>query len=373
MTFRELFEKYRAGEATVEERRLVEEELEKAALINEHLFGSWEELPAEPPAGELKTVKRSLRKRSLTLVLTSVAVVIALLLSVPVAEQYLFFDPMQTTTGDTWGSDLDIALWCYYDLFAPLQDYSRISSYTDTGFGAWNLELQYYDGESPSWFTYLTATVDKNELRFPQNTLFYASGEVFEMGPLQIGIDSSGYDSLYEIEHIYTDVEEDDYVHAAISFNADLSAEELFDLMDRYGIVPTWAAVRVGAPSEPQKPLIGMRLDRHQENMGINEKYPELMGQVTALNAEQHFRSMVEYCRDYEAGTMNIGIVEDPGYYDKVLAELDENGLRFYGAYINTTMQTLKELAEDGHMTRLSILEVQKDTKYAYLTSYFGG
>lgn len=373
MTFRELFEKYQAGAATEEERRLVDEELEKAALINEHLFGTWEELPAEPPAGELKQVKRSLRKRNLALVLTSVAVVIALLLSVPVAEKCLFFDPMKATTGDQWGSDLDIALWCYYDLFAPLQDYSRINSYTDTGFGTWSLELQYFDGESPSWFTYLTATVDKNEIRFPQNTLFYASEELFNMGSIQIGIDSAGYDSLFDMEHIYAEVEEDDYVHAAISFNADLSAEELFDLMDTYGIVLSWAAVRVGVPSDPQKPLIGMRLNRHQEDNGINKIYPELMGQVTAYNAEQHFRSMVEYCRDYEEKTMNIGIVEEPGYYNKVLAELDENGLRFYGAYVHTTMQTLKELAEDGHMTDLRLLEAQKNITYAYMTPSFGG
>ena len=373
MTFREIFEKYQAGTANEEERRLVDEELEKAAIINEHLFGSWEELPAEPPAGELKQVKKSLHKRNLALVLTSVAVVIAMLMSVPLVERCMYFDPRKTTTGDTWGSDLDIALWCYYDLFAPLQDYSRINSYTDTGFGTWSLELQYFDGESPSWFTYLTATVDKNEIRFPRNTLFYASDELFDMGPIQVSLDSPGYDSLFEIEHIYPDVEEDAHVHAAISFNADLNAQELFDLMDTYGIVPSWAAVRVGRPSDPQKPLIGMRLNRHQEEMGINGKYPELMGHVTAYNAEQHFRSMVEYCRDYESEIMNIGIVEDPSYYDKVLTELDENGLRFYGAYVYTSMQTLKELAEAGHMTHLRILEIQESTKYAYLTPSFGG
>ena len=35
MSFRELMEKYKIGQATAEERRMVEEELEKFELINE--------------------------------------------------------------------------------------------------------------------------------------------------------------------------------------------------------------------------------------------------------------------------------------------------------------------------------------------------
>lgn len=371
MTFRELFDRYRSGIATEEEQRLVEEELEKAALINEHLFGTWEEIPDPPAARELKTVKRSLRRRSLALVLTSVAVVLALLLSLPLAER-LYFDPTATTTGDHF-SDLNTALQCYYDLLAPEQDFVHIASYQDTGFASWSLELTFWDADSPTRHTYLTATVDKNEIYFPRNTLIYASAELFDFSPLEIPADDGNYDSPEQIEWALANARESDAVYAAVSFNADLDAAQLFDLMDRYGFIVSWAAVRVGPASDPLEPLIGMKLDSSRQDTGINALYPDLMGEVTAQNAQQHFRSMVEYCRDYSANTRDLGIIEDPGYYDTVLRQLEENGLRFYGAYINTSAQTFRDLAADGHITDFRLLEIREPGGQFYLSPSFGG
>ena len=47
MSFRELMEKYKIGQATAEERRMVEEELEKFELINEFEYEKFEETVTE--------------------------------------------------------------------------------------------------------------------------------------------------------------------------------------------------------------------------------------------------------------------------------------------------------------------------------------
>lgn len=374
MTFREKMDRYRAGTATPEERRAVEEELDKAAIINDYLFGSWEEgETAEAPAGELKQVKKSLRRRNIGLVLTSVVLVAVMLLSIPLVEKQ-YFDPMQQTTSSTKFSDLDIALRCYYNLFSPEQDYNFITSYTDTGFGRWSLELSFFDWESIGYHAYLTAAVDKNEIHFPHNTLFYSPTDLFNMGPVELSIDSVGYEADHEVGWQLAELEEDTSVYAAVSFNADLTAGELFAFMDRYSVIIRWAGVRAGHPSDPLKPLIGMELDGYWEDCGINADYPDLVGEVTADNAEQHFRSMVEYCRDYERSTINIGVVEDPEYYDKVLAELDENGLLFYGAYVTGSVQDFRDMAAQGQITHFKVLEVQDESRgFAYMAPSFGG
>ena len=370
MTFRVLFEKYQAGAATEEERRLVEEELEKTALLNEHLFGTWEEPSAEPPAGELKQVKRSLRKRNIALVLTSVAVVLALLLSVPLAER-AYFDPNQATWSEEM-TDLEIALDCYYSLFAPRQFCQGVETVTDTGFASWSMELSFWDREALGHTDYLTATVSRDELRFPSGTLYYVPSDIFDMGP----VCPSGNWKDAALEHLkwqLREVDKDADVYGAVSFAADLSAGELMELIRSYEVSVEWAGVRVGHPTVPQTPLVGMRLNRWREDVGVNAAYPELLGHVTAQNAEQHFRSMLNYCRDYEQNTVNIGVVEDSGYYDKVLEELDEGGLRFFGCMMAAKPEVYYRLAEDGYITDFRTLEVWDHTIYAYVAPSFGG
>lgn len=372
MTFKELFERYRSGDATEEERRTVEEELEKAALINDYLFGKWEAEPSEVPAAEFKQVKRSLRKRNIALVLTSVVLVIALLLCIPLVEMQ-YFDPNQHTTPSHWKNDLDLALECYYELFTHEQDYVGFSSVTDTGFGTWSVELMYQDSDVPSMHTYRTATVDKNDIHFPKNTLFYSPTDLFDFGPLALPPESVGNEAVHQTGYMLQELEEDTSIYAAVSFGADLTAQELFDLADRYGLIIRWAGVRVGTPSEPLTPLIGMKLDGYREDCGINELYPDFAGPITAYNTEQHFRSMVEYVRDYEQNTMNIGVIEDPEYYDKVLAQLDEDGLLFYGAYVDGQVQTFRDMAADGVITDFYMLEIRESSGYFFFAPSFGG
>ena len=61
MTFRELLEKYRAGQASEEERALVEAELEKSEAIADYLAEQVEDelgtAETQAPAGEVRRIQ----------------------------------------------------------------------------------------------------------------------------------------------------------------------------------------------------------------------------------------------------------------------------------------------------------------------------
>ena len=93
MTFKEAMEHYRAGTASEQERQLVEQELEKSQLIAEYLDEQWDEKAFVPiaPTEEIKQVRKTLRRRNILIVLTSLALSAALLLGavyigIPAAE-----------------------------------------------------------------------------------------------------------------------------------------------------------------------------------------------------------------------------------------------------------------------------------------------
>lgn len=378
MTFRELFDRYRAGTATDEERRIVEEELDKAALINEHLFGSWEEpAPAEAPAGELKQVKKSLRRRNLLLVLTSLVLTAAIALGVvqygiPMAESR-YFDPTQATWSEE-KTDLELALECYYILFSTRQLFTGVEPAQDTGFAAWSVEFSCVEGEQDGRTIYRTATVDKNEIHFPRDTLRFIAPEYFEMPML-------GFSREYLLEYmpdyvstILRDVEEDDSVLAAITFAEDLTAEQMMKLQRQAGCIFHWAGVRTKKGLPLTEPLIGVQLSQGREDCGVNAAYPDLeCGIPTEYNLESHFRSLVTYCRDYQKNTMDIGILEDPEYFDKVLSYLDENGMTFYGCFASGDAEAFLWMAENGYISDISPVEINTHFTYNYQSDTFGG
>ena len=88
MTFRELLEKYKEGTLTEEEKKLVEDELEKNEAINDYLaenldltssFNSTEEIQSDITTSK---VRKTVNHRLLKVVALSVIIVFAILFSV---------------------------------------------------------------------------------------------------------------------------------------------------------------------------------------------------------------------------------------------------------------------------------------------------
>ncbi len=377
MTFRELFDRYRAGDATEEERRIVDEELEKTAIINDYLFGTWEEAPPEAPAGELRQVKRTLRKRNLLLVLTSLLLAAALLvgtlkIAIPQLEGQ-YFDPTQATWSEE-KTDLELALECYYILFSHRQHFTGVEPARDTGFASWELELSYVDGDEDGDHIYRTVTTNRNDIHFARDTLSFILPDFFQPHVVYSLLPSSVESFRESFPDHLANVEDGDRILAAISFSKDLTPAELMELSRSFNGLFHWVGVRINDGLPRTEPLIGVHLDQGREDCGVNAAYPDLeCGLPNEDNLESHFRSLVTYCRDYQKNVIDIGIVEDPDYFDKVLSYLDENGISFYGCYASGDAESFLWLSENGYIAEYHPIEIRRPSEYHYDIPTFGG
>ncbi|MFQ7453731.1 MAG: hypothetical protein ACLRNQ_22710 [Flavonifractor plautii] len=86
MTFRELLDKYRAGQASEEERALVEAELEKSEAIADYLAEQVEDAlgaaETQAPAGEVRHIQKKVNRRLRRTAVWAACIVLAVLLGV---------------------------------------------------------------------------------------------------------------------------------------------------------------------------------------------------------------------------------------------------------------------------------------------------
>ena len=86
MTFRELLDKYRAGQASEEERALVEAELEKSEAIADYLAEQVEDAlgaaETQAPAREVRHIQKKVNRRLRRTAVWAACIVLAVLLGV---------------------------------------------------------------------------------------------------------------------------------------------------------------------------------------------------------------------------------------------------------------------------------------------------
>ena len=140
---------------------------------------NWENLPT--PAEyekELKKIRRSLRKRNSLIVLTSLVLAAALLFGtvqygIPFLESF-YWDPRTVSFGTEKGTDLDMLLTAYSNLFCPTVDI-RGTTVTHNGFASYSLTLQRWD-EIHGVVSDSYGTLQKGELFLPSSIWKYAYG-----------------------------------------------------------------------------------------------------------------------------------------------------------------------------------------------------
>ena len=107
MTFRELLDKYRAGQTSEEERALVEAELEKSEAIADYLAEQVEDAlgaaETQAPAGEVRHIQKKVNRRLRRTAVWAACIVLAVLLGVrfvvsPLVSS-LYYQPNAYTVG----------------------------------------------------------------------------------------------------------------------------------------------------------------------------------------------------------------------------------------------------------------------------------
>ena len=163
MSFRELMEKYKIGQATAEERRMVEEELEKFELINEFEYEKIEETVTEETDTSIRkdnrnqdeeftaSIRREIRRTFVRAGIITGAAVIAIVLfilfAMPRITDLFYYDPGQNIAVSESGKEdsnetnrmsLDMAV--YTELMTPeaLRDYVNVE---DRGYGCYDINI----------------------------------------------------------------------------------------------------------------------------------------------------------------------------------------------------------------------------------------
>ena len=381
MTFKEAMEHYRDGNATEEERLLVEAELEKTRLISEYLDSQWEEEPLVPaaPPEEMQQVRKSLRRWNTRQVLTSLVLTAALLLGIffvgiPAAESF-FWDPTVASYGEYYSTDLEIMLAAYTELVCPSVNILGVNA-TKTGFASYDISISYMDAHKGGNY-YATGSIVRSELTVAPGVLQTCAANIFDRATYPFySLDEESKQNTYER---LSALPEYITVLAAVSFPEDKSMAEVLEFQDSLidGSVG-WTAIRATCLDTQMYPLCGMNLSPFGAvRANANESYPCLdmkAEESTAENWETHFKSLLQFCIDQrDAGTgidlrypyrdtnypFDIGTQgKENCYYTNVLEYVEENGIYSYGCYVVATPETFLELLDSGAVTQVWIQDV---------------
>ncbi len=364
MGFKELLTRYKSGEATAEEIKAVEEELEKNELINEYLAEHILEGPPQFPTAdaEAKRVKHAVNRRLVFIILSSVLLVAALALlavfvGLPMYDR-AFYDPNEG----------------YQNRFGTTQFLADVSAYTELHFPgmitgsakAEPLGMGEYDITIHQWSTFGGNDVfyrDRIVRGKAQNALY----EFYHFPAINVFYDIGGASEKQDAESYsyYVDelkrLPETAWVSAYISFAQDIDMRQLAALKQRYvGIGFRWVAVRV-----TDDRFFGTQIGFEPTGSGIviedlvpKDKYPafELAECERGPNGyspetlEAHFKTLVQYLADRDGFVRAMGEVNNirpGGYYREVLDYVNQKGVKSYGMLVNGHVGDILQLLDE--------------------------
>ncbi|MBP3493581.1 MAG: anti sigma factor C-terminal domain-containing protein [Oscillospiraceae bacterium] len=349
MKFEELLKRYQDGTASAEEIAAVEEELAKARLIEEFLAAQ-DALPLPKVSDEAKTqmksVQRTIKRRTRGVALAVVSAVLALLLLLqfvllPLANRRVF-DDSDYNPDPRYLSEYEMSMDILTQIFLPFYRYHG-SDKSTTGFGQWTVYNAFWG---------LNGEYATPEFTVTAGRLDTASEEFFWMFPPVNTVDitdryqQEGYNSGDEALARLDDSIE---VAASVSFNRVLTLEEVLALREAYkGEVEVYSAVLDWRWNRP----IQLSLEPNAIGWGeaVNEGYPLMWSwnqkDFTTEDWHQHFESQLRYLADHgEALWRKFDEYSSP---EKMLAKLAESGLTFKGLWVVGTGEAILSLYDSG-------------------------
>lgn len=341
---------------------------------------NWENLPS--PAEykkELKKIKKSLRKRNTMIVLTSLVLATALLLGtvrygIPFLESF-YWDPRTVSYGTENGTDLDMVLAAYTDLFCP-NTYFQGTRLSHTGFASYSITINYVNENTNKGYEGY-GSLDKGQLFIPNGIWepvpFRYIGNYWT-DYMQTLPDAINQQKEFSIEKL-APLPEYIRIAAYITFTEDKTLNDVFrfreDLTnashDWYNDTGyCWTAIRHtdGVNNSVRCGFAsGSFTDQFPE---ANEQYPAFSERkayedrnigyehsgTKAETYAAHFKSLLKFMDDQLKQGTGIpapasGTGEtDMNYYADALAYVEEHGVMACGCYIIASPQHLLEIME---------------------------
>lgn len=374
MSFSEIFERYRAGTATEEEKKYIEDEIEKNELINEYLdkqiFLNLPELEegesSEESGKEVRRLRRIMNRKIWSRITAAFTAAVLLIFTVSFACDCLFYDPEKPASGvpdtritgnEEMGytgeySPLFLNATAFSSLFSP----GTVITGTDSeslGFGRHNVWIS--SSDAAGRYVYSTG-VKQGNITAHHNWFFdiLPYGVFYDAGPHNSGwTDENGimhFEQSQESRQMYREelsaLPESSFIYGYISFEEDLTLSEFMDFMDQLeiGCRVDWAAVRTSA--EDYFDIYGFDVNRGGVVIDTSEEFEEIFpyfsivgrtGEITADLYETHFKTLLNYMtyqEDFLKTFCAVNNYSNIGGYRLALKYVEENGVNIFGAYI---------------------------------------
>ena len=383
MSFKDLLDKYNNENASEEEIKLIEEELDKHEAIEDYLSEKYN-IGFEKDNLHLSTynettfVKRSVNKRLRNVILASVSIVFLILFIIyfivsPIVSS-LYYNPSQKTVGKG-NEDLYFDLRVFTELTLPGYAINTAGS-EKLGFGGYNIYFErsnLFNRERSN----INAKIKRNIITGNFESFF--AGRYFSF--FDTTQPDPNRDELIEmqnkiaIDHIKA-LNSVSYIACGIVFKEDLSVEEFNKSTVKYftKINFKWLGIRTESQGKPTNDLSGFNPnfdDGYDSRYSADKnKYPYLqLGDVMRDRGDkrisfseaytEHFTSLLKYMNDREKAVRALGYKSvDVDYYKNALNYVEKNGVNIYGVLIYGEARDVLEFISNQEINTIRVNSV---------------
>ena len=355
MNFKEAFERYKNGTASAEERAFVEEEIEKSELIFEYLeekstFDFCRQTASDNESQRVFTdIKKSLRKRNAKLVASAVAMMLSLALLyqfaiVPLGSMF-FYNPsaLITSYDENMGEKVKIntlaeASGAFFELHIPS---ARVTgAYAErTGLGTYEATIYTqnpFGGNETIARNIKYGTIEENLVGWAVLRNASVPYEIAKENTDRHTKNDEEWERMISaLEALPTGLS----VETSITFDTDLTAKELENLINKYkNIHIYWAGVDAGMTDT-------------WLCSGFDPTYALVNDAPDADKFMEHFQKLlkteIEH-KDY-LNMLDENYI-DVSYYENLKKYVETNGLHIYGLVLKGSPEDIKSLLENENV-----------------------
>lgn len=383
MNFKNLLDKYKDGNASTEEIKLIEEELNKHEAIGEYLSESYdigfeEDILQGDIKKETTFVKKSVNKKLRKVILQSVGAVFSILFTIfyiisPLVNN-CYYNPSDKTVGKGQ-EDLYFDLKAFTELNLPGYATSGLVITEKLGFGVYNISFgrqNLFNGETKD----INAKIKRND-RIGTFQDFFTNDH---FGFYSIKEASKNKDNFMEVQKKETNINymkelnPVSYISAYIIFEKDLNMKEFEELTQKYNnkIKFTWVGVRTESEETPVNYLSGFNPNLNDgsssNDSADKNKYPYLQlldwmtdeennnKQDMAEAYTKHFSSLLKYMNDRQRAVKVLDHNSIKGeYYKDSLIYVEKSGVNTYGVLVYGEARELLEFINNEKIKNIEI------------------
>lgn len=388
MSFKDMFERYKNGEATEEEIARIEEELEKNEMINEYLSrtplnGLGDELLKDTRPIEIINIQKTVNKKFRKIIFTSIAWVLGIILGNSLILQPLlhkmYYNPIGFTIKDWEGVQFDVKSRSNF--------FIDTATYTELHFPGYITEYGTM-AEAVGVGEYRSKIIQKNtfnnqesisDQRLSKERLIdadysynkFPSRNVFNIKADEYYYKADVSEDQENIKKLLNELPTGSVVSAYITFENTLRLKDVMEFENKNKVYSQWICIENNSIDKIgfNPTGFGSKIDDNDidksiyPNFKISVENGDDVRNETVL--ENHFTSMIKYMSTRERYLDIYGKGNSFGsrQYKEILEYIESNGINSYGVLVYADAETIIKLMNDPIVNYVKI----NDAKFSVL------